>query len=111
MLRGTPPMDRPSTRKVSLAEILLVCSALLSLVIACVICSFHKQVWTDEVFTWRELSDPSLWHLYYAVQHGADGGMPLFYTTAWLWAKAFGTAVLTLRMYSCVAMCAALLVT
>jgi Dolichyl-phosphate-mannose-protein mannosyltransferase len=63
------------------------------------------------VFTWRELRDPSLWHLYYAVQHGADGGMPLFYTTAWLWARVFGTAVLTLRMYSCVAMCAALLVT
>jgi hypothetical protein len=37
--------------------------------------------------------------------------MPLFYTTAWLWAKAFSTAVLTLRLYSCVAMCAALLVT
>jgi hypothetical protein len=104
-------MDRPSTQKVSLAEILLVCCAVLSLVIACVVCSLHKQAWTDEVFTWRELSDPSLWHLYYAVQHGADGGMPLFYTTAWLWAKAFGTAVLTLRMYSCVAMCAALLVT
>jgi hypothetical protein len=104
-------MDRPSTQRVLLAEILLVGSAALSLVIACVVCSFHKQAWTDEVFTWRELSDPSLWHLYYAVQHGADGGMPLFYTTAWLWAKAFGTAVLTLRMYSCAAMCAALLVT
>jgi hypothetical protein len=37
--------------------------------------------------------------------------MPLFYTTAWLWAKAFSTAILTLRLYSCVAMCAALLVT
>ena len=111
MLRGATPMDRPPTQKVSLAEILLLCCAVLSLVIACVICSLHKQVWTDEVFTWTELRDPSLWHLYYAVQHGADGGMPLFYTTAWLWAKAFGTAVLTLRMYSCVAMCAALLVT
>jgi hypothetical protein len=111
VLRGRPPIDRPSTQKVSLAEILLVCCAVLSLVIACVVCSLHKQAWTDEVFTWRELSDPSLWHLYNAVQHGADGGMPLFYTTAWLWAKAFGTAVLSLRMYSCVAMCAALLVT
>jgi hypothetical protein len=111
VLRGTPPMDQPSTQKVSLAEILLLCCSLLSLVIACVICSLHKQAWTDEVFTWTELSDPSLWHLYYAVQHGADGGMPLFYTTGWLWAKAFGTAVLTLRLYSCVAMCAALLVT
>jgi hypothetical protein len=111
VLRGSPPTDRPSTQKGPAAEILLLCCAVLSLVIACVLCSLHKQAWTDEVFTWTELSDPSLWHLYYAVQHGADGGMPLFYTTAWLWAKAFGSAVLTLRMYSCVAMCAALLVT
>ncbi len=65
----------------------------------------------DEIFTWKEVSDRSLWHLYYAIQHGADGGQPLFYTTAWLWAKAFGTGVLTLRLYSSVAMCAALLVT
>ncbi|MGA3224961.1 MAG: glycosyltransferase family 39 protein [Acidobacteriaceae bacterium] len=111
VLRGCPPMDRPPTQKVSPAEALLLCGAVLSLVVACVLCSLHKQAWMDEVFTWRELSDPSLWHLYYAVQHGADGGMPLFYTTAWLWAKAFGTGVLTLRLYSCVAMCAALVVT
>jgi Dolichyl-phosphate-mannose-protein mannosyltransferase len=111
LLRDRPPIDRPSRQKVALPETLLICCAVLSLVVACVVCSLHKQAWTDEVFTWRELSDPSLWHLYYAVQHGADGGMPLFYTTAWLWAKAFGTAVLTLRMYSCVAMCAALVVT
>jgi hypothetical protein len=111
VLRGRPPMDRPSTQKVPLAEPLLVSCAVLSLVIACVVCSLHKQAWADEVFTWKDLSDPSLWHLYYAVQHGADGGMPLFYTTAWLWARAFGTAVLTLRLYSCVTMCAALLVT
>ncbi len=65
----------------------------------------------DEIFTWKEVSDPSLWHLYYAIQHGADGGQPLFYTTAWLWARAFGTGVLTLRLYSCIAMCGALLVT
>jgi hypothetical protein len=111
VLRGNPPMDRPPTQKVSPTESLLLCCAVLSLVVACVVCSLHKQAWTDEVFTWRELSDPSLWHLYYAVQHGADGGMPLFYTTAWLWAKAFGAGVLSLRMYSCVAMCAALVVT
>ena len=65
----------------------------------------------DEIFTWKEVSDPSLWHLYYAIQHGADGGMPVFYTTAWLWAKTFGTGVLTLRLYSCLTMCAALVVT
>jgi hypothetical protein len=65
----------------------------------------------DEIFTWNEVRDRSLWHLYSAVQRGADGGMPLFYTTAWLWAKSFGSGVLSLRLYSSVAMCAALLVT
>ncbi len=65
----------------------------------------------DEIFTWREVSDRSLWHLYWAIQHGADGGQPLFYTTAWLWAKTFGASVLSLRLYSCASMCGALLVT
>jgi hypothetical protein len=64
----------------------------------------------DEIFTWKEVSDRSLWHLYWAIQHGADGGQPLFYTTAWLWAKLFGAGALTLRLYSSVSMCAALLV-
>lgn len=65
----------------------------------------------DEIFTWKEVSDPSLWHLYYAIQHGADGGQPLFYTTAWIWAKAFGTSVIALRLYSSSAVCAALVIT
>ena len=65
----------------------------------------------DEIFTWKEVSDRSLWHLYYAIQHGADGGQPLFYTTAWLWARTFGFGALALRLYSSVAMCGALLVT
>jgi hypothetical protein len=65
----------------------------------------------DEIMTWREVSDPSLWHLYSAIQHGADGGQPLFYTTAWLWAKVVGTSVLDLRLYSAVAISAAMVVT
>jgi hypothetical protein len=93
------------------AEILLLCFSLASLVGSCILWSLHKQAWMDEIFTWKEVGDPSLWHLYYAIQHGADGGMPVFYTTAWLWAKAFGTSVLTLRLYSCMTMCGALLIT
>jgi hypothetical protein len=92
-------------------EVLLLCCSLLSLVASCILWSPHKQAWMDEIFTWKEVSDPSLWHLYYAIQRGADGGMPVFYTTAWLWAKTFGTGVLTLRLYSCLTMCAALVVT
>jgi hypothetical protein len=104
-------VDGPARQKMSASEVLLLCSSLLSLVVSCILWSPHKQAWMDELFTWKEVSDPSLWHLYYAIQHGADGGMPLFYTTAWLWAKAFGTGVLTLRLYSCITMCGALLVT
>jgi hypothetical protein len=104
-------VDGPAKLKMSAGELLLLGSALLSLVISCILWSPHKQAWMDELFTWKEVSDPSLWHLYCAIQHGVDGGMPVFYTTAWLWAKAFGTGVLTLRLYSCLTMCGALLVT
>jgi hypothetical protein len=102
--------DSPPGQNRTADEILLLCCSVLFLIAACVLWSPHKQVWMDEIFTWKEVSDHSLLHLYYAIQHGADGGQPLFYTTAWLWAKAFGTSVLTLRLYSSVAMCTALLV-
>ena len=82
---------------------LLICSVC-SLLASCILWSARKQAWMDEIFTWKEVSDRSLWHLYFAIQHGADGGQPLFYTTAWLWAKSFGSGVLSLRLYSSVAM-------
>jgi hypothetical protein len=104
-------LEIPPTQKTSVGEALFLSCASLCLLLSCILWSPHKQVWFDEIFTWREVSDPSLWHLYYAIQHGADGGQPLFYTTAWLWAKAFGTSVLALRLYSSVAICGALVVT
>jgi len=103
--------ERAQTQRMSRAEALLLCGSVLSLIASCLLWSPHKQVWMDEIFTWKEVSDPSLWHLYYAIQHGADGGQPLFYTTAWIWARIFGFGVLALRLYSCVAMCAALVIT
>ncbi len=104
-------LDTSPVRQLAVGEVLLLCGSVLSLVASCILWSPHKQAWMDEIFTWKEVSDPSLWHLYYAIQHGADGGQPLFYTTAWLWARAFGFGVLALRLYSCIAMCGALLVT
>ena len=104
-------LDSLPGQKMAASEVLLLCCSVVSLITSCMLWSSRKQAWMDEILTWKEVSDRSLWHLYYAIQHGADGGQPLFYTTAWLWAKAFGTGVLTLRLYSSVAMCAALLVT
>jgi hypothetical protein len=102
-------IDIPDRQWMSRSEVYLLCCSLLSLLASCILWSSHKQAWMDEIFTWKEASDPSLWHLYYAIQHGADGGQPFFYTTAWLWVRAFGTGVLTLRLYSCIALCGALL--
>ena len=103
--------DYPPGQKWARGEMLLLSCSALFLIASCVLWSPHKQVWMDEVLTWKEASDRSLLHLYYAIQHGADGGQPLFYTTVWLWVKVFGGGILTLRLYSAIAMCAALLVT
>lgn len=108
---STPSAGVAPARSTSPGESLLLVSSVVSLMVSCVLWSARKQAWMDEVFTWNEVSDRSLWHLYSAIQHGADGGQPLFYTTAWFWAKAFGSGVLSLRLYSSVAMCAALLLT
>jgi hypothetical protein len=98
-------------RKMSRGELLLLGASVVSLILSCVLWSARKQAWMDEIFTWNEVSDRSLWHLYYAIQHGADGGQPLFYITAWVWAKAFGASVLSLRLYSSACMCGALVIT
>ena len=103
--------DSSPAQKMTVGEAFFLSCASLCLLLSCILWSQHKQVWFDEILTWREVCDPSLWHLYHAIQHGADGGQPLFYTTAWLWAKAFGSSVLALRLYSSVAMCGALVVT
>ena len=110
--RGTPAyvrplseprsaLDSPPGQKMSTGEAVLLCCSLLSLVVSCILWSSRKQEWVDEIYTWTEVNDRSLWHLYSAIQHGADGGMPLFYTTAWAWAKIFGGGTLALRLYSC----------
>ena len=103
-------LDSPPGQQISKGEAILLCCSLLSLVVSCILWSSRKQEWVDEIYTWTEVNDRSLWHLYYAIQHGADGGMPLFYTTAWAWAKIFGTGTLALRLYSCLAFCGALVI-
>lgn len=77
--------DRPLAKNLALRGVILLGCSLSSLILSCILWSSHKQAWMDEILTWK-----------------ADGGMPLFYTTAWVWAKTFGTGVLTLRLYSCI---------
>lgn len=82
----------------------------LSLVAACVLWSLKKQLAGDELFTSIEIADPSLLHLMRAAEHLGGAGMPLFYLTMWPWAHLFGLSPLSLRLASCVDVCAAFLV-
>ncbi len=104
-------LKETAPQKAAVGEIVLLCCAVSSLLLSCILWSPYKQVWMDEIFTWKEVSDPSLWHLYSAIQHGADGGQSLFYVTVWPWARVFGASALALRLYSSIAVCGALLVT
>ncbi len=101
-----PAPDQPSSTYRWLLPLLGVAS----LLVACVLWSLKKQMIEDEVYTRTELSDPSLTHLMHAVVHLGGAGMPLFYLTAWPWARLFGLSDLSLRLYSSLGMCAAFLV-
>ena len=80
-----------------------------SLLLACLIHSPRKPFWSDEVYSWTFISDPSLRHMLRALWSGAETAPPLHHLVARVWAVPFGTSPLSLRMLSCVAICAALL--
>lgn len=81
-----------------------------SLAGSCMLWSMKKQLAGDETFTHFEIADPSLGHLLHAALRLGGGGMPLFYLTAWSWARVFGIGELSLRLYSSAATAAAFLV-
>jgi 4-amino-4-deoxy-L-arabinose transferase-like glycosyltransferase len=81
--------------------------AIVSLVTSCVVWSAKKMPWGDECYTYVEIREVSPWHLFHSVQHLGGAGMPLFYLTIWPWARLFGLSPLSLRLYSCLGICAA----
>ena len=80
--------------------------AVVCLVASCLLVSPKKELWVDEGYSLRVLTDKSLYHAMYAITRGVDGGMPLYYLVAYLWAKVFGTSLLALRLFSCFGICA-----
>lgn len=77
----------------------------LSLAGSCILSSLRPRQVVDEVYTHVEVGDPSFFHLLRTVPHLGGGGMPLFYMTAWPWARVFGFSDLSLRLYSSAAIC------
>lgn len=62
--------------------------------------SAGRIFWSDELFGWMLVADPSFRHMLASWQAGADGGGPLFYPLARGWFASFGPSELSFRMFS-----------
>ena len=91
-------------------DVLLRLAAVLSLVASCVFISAQKPFWNDEIMGWKLITDPSIRHMLWAIAHACDGTPPVFHVSARAWVAIFGPSVLSLRLFSCAGICAALVV-
>ena len=62
--------------------------------------SHGRIMWSDELFGWMLVTDPSLCHMLHAWNAGADGGGIWFYLLARLWLGFFGHSVTAFRLFS-----------
>lgn len=62
--------------------------------------SHGRPFWSDELFGWMLVTDPSLHHMITAWHAGADGGGIGFYLLARLWIALFGRSELVFRLLS-----------
>lgn len=97
VIRPSAPVPPPTLR---IVDWFIVAAAICALAWLCVVCSARRAFWTDEIFSWMMVSDPSLAHMMHSVAHAADGGGPLYYLLAWPWAHLFGSSELSLRLFS-----------
>jgi hypothetical protein len=89
--------------------VLLPLLAIFTLLACVIIISPKKELWVDEAYSLRVLTDPSLRHMLNALANGVDGGLPLYYVLAHAWAKLFGTSLMSLRLFSSLLMCVGVL--
>ena len=66
----------------------------------CYFVTRHRILWSDELFGWMLVSDPSWTHMLRAWNLGADGGGIGFYVLCRLWLKIFGQHILAFRFFS-----------
>ena len=70
------------------------------LLISCVWINGKKPLWTDELTCVYLIQDHSLGHMLQALAGGADVVPPLYYLSAWTWARVAGVSGLSLRLHS-----------
>ncbi|WP_373497037.1 hypothetical protein [Aquiflexum sp.] len=81
---------------------------LVSLISSCVIMASKKIFWNDEIYSWFLLSDPSFLHMWEAFNDQINNTPPLYFLIGWPWAQIFGDSTISLRLFSALGICAAL---
>lgn len=97
----------PNLRK-HLKDGLFIGAMLVSLISSCIIMSGKKIFWNDELYSWFLLSDPSFLHMWDAFSDQINNSPPLYFLLGWPWTQLFGDSTISLRLFSALGFCAAL---
>jgi hypothetical protein len=99
----------PNFRKY-LKEGFFLGTLLVSLISSCIIIGGKKIFWNDELYSWFLLSDPSFLHMWDAFSDQINNTPPLYFLLGWPWAQLFGDSEISLRLFSAIGICLALIV-
>src|SRR5689334_10650849 len=99
------------TARVASKELLIPIFAAIALITNCLIVNQKKLFWNDELMSYYLLSDNSVTHMLIAFHDKISNAPPLYFIIGWLWAGIFGSAPVSLRIFSSIAFALALCIT
>jgi hypothetical protein len=73
--------------------------------------SSKKYFWNDELLSYFLVADPSFQHMMAALGDAINNAPPLYFAVGWIWTKLFSASELSLRLFSSLGICAALVIT
>lgn len=82
-----------------------------TLLISCVVVSAKKYYWNDELFSYFMTSEPTFSRMVAAFNDKLNNTPILYFLLGWSWDKVFGSSELSLRLFTWLGMCAALVLT
>ncbi len=84
----------------SLSDLFVLTTGFVATALYCYYVSHNRILWSDEIFGWLLVTDPSWTHMLSAWRLGVDGGGFAFYTLCKLWLLTFGPNYLNFRAFS-----------
>jgi hypothetical protein len=101
--------EQESISKPASWEYLLLSLAVISLLSSCVIISSKKYFWNDELFSYYMTAEPSFARMIAAFNDKLNNTPFLYFFLGWNWDKIFGSSELSLRLFSSLGICTALI--